>query len=141
MKIKGVFIGWLGGVLLSLPLICISYLPYTKLQTILPFFFLFVGLGVFVSLLTLAYKYSGVKQSIMRTVFMFISCFVTVRFFAVFGLVRAVNCFFNIVENESNNRAAGVGMIYFLTVVLFACVIVTILLSIISHIKKRNTGE
>ena len=138
MKTKSFFIGWLGGALLSLPFVCISYLPYIKLQTISPFFLLFVGLGVLVSLLTLVYKYSGLKQSVTWTIFMFISCFVVVRFFAVVGITRVVNGFFDIVENESNDRAAGVGMAYFLTIVLFACAIISIVLFIISHVKKKS---
>ena len=122
MKTKSFFIGWLGGALLSLPFMCISYLPYIKL----------------VSLLTLVYKYSGLKQSVTRTIFMFISCFVGVRFFAMVGIIRVVNDFFDIVENESNDRAAGVGMVYFLAIVLFACAIISIVLFIISHIKKKS---
>ena len=53
------------------------------------------------------------------------------------GTIRRLDNLLHIIDNEANSRAVGLGLVFFLFVVLSACVIMNILLFLFKIIGNR----
>lgn len=138
---KSVFCGIYGGIVLYIPLILVSYLPYIEKQILLlPL--MIVGAAIVTSVIL--YKNLSFKHAILRTFLMFVCCLFIARLCTTIGLIRLINYILCITITEAGSRSSGLGMVLYLLITFFACVITNSILLIVAITKKyrgdKGTG-
>ena len=130
--LSSVLSGVLGGIVLGILLVLVSIQPFVEANILLPS--IIFG-SIFVAIVILYRNYSF-KHAILRTILLFMCCFVAIRLFAVTGIVEFLNNMVHIQEREANNRAAGLGMMFCLMPLLFESVVINAILLIFPLIKR-----
>lgn len=142
MKVSDILTGIIGGVLLSVPVIYVSYLPYLEFQKVEIHLVLSILASGLIVACVLFYKNNSFKFAALRMLAMMISCYVCIRFFATTGVLEAINIFLLIQENEANGRVSGLGIIFLLISILCESAIIGIVLLFKEKFwKKSKTGD
>ncbi len=135
MMNRSVLSSVLGGIILGMLLVFASIQPFIETDILL----LLIVLGSIIVAIVILYRNYSFKHTILRTIFMFMCCFVAIRLFAVAGIVEFLGNILHIQESEANNRAAGVGMMYFLVILLGESIIINGIQLARFLIKRKTT--
>ena len=136
MMNRSVLSGMLGGVVLGMLLVITSIQPFIEADILLPL----IIFGSTIVAIVILYRNYSFKHAILRTILMFMSCFIAIRLFAITGIVEFFDNTLHIQESDANNRAAGIVMMYFLVILLGESVIINGIQLVRSSIK-RCTGD
>lgn len=128
MKSSNILTGIVGGVLLSVPVIYVSYFPYLEFQKVEIHLMLSIFVSGLIVAFVLLYKNNSFKFATLRILTMMVFCYVCIRFLANTGVLEAINIFLHIQENEANSRVSGLGIIFLLISILCESVIIGIVL-------------
>ena len=109
---KNVLCSAFGGMILCFLLVFTGFLPQLELQSLL---MPVIILGGIVVAAVLLYKNHSLKHTLLRTVLLFVCCIATTRLFARAGIIEMISDVLQIQGNEADDRAAGIGMMLFLT--------------------------
>lgn len=129
--------GVLGGILLYIPFVLLGYLLYMPTSYSGFVALASIILAIVIVVITLSYKCSSVKERFLRTLVMHMSLWFVIILNGRIGTIRRLDNLLHIIDNEANSRAVGLGLVFFLFVVLSACVIMNILLFLFKIIGNR----
>jgi len=130
---RSILLSAMCGLLLSVLLIFLILLPRIEM-----IWWLVVGIGSVIVVFALLLKNKSFKQALMRTLFMFVFSIVSMRFFDVIGVFEWLAHLLNITISTADDPAAGLGAVFFLIVLLFESIIISIILLIRSIISRRK---
>lgn len=136
MMNRSVLSGMLGGVVLGMLLVITSIQPFIEADILLPL----IIFGSTIVAIVILYRNYSFKHAILRTILMFMSCFIAMRLFAITGIVEFFDNTLHIQESDANNRAAGIVMMYFLVILLGESVIINGI-QLVRSLIKRRTGD
>ena len=136
MSKTSVLYGALGGMILSLPFIFISFLPHLEMQVLLMPLIILSGIVVATVLL---YKNHSFKHTLLRALLLFICCIATTRLLANIGIIKMISDVLQIQEIEADDRAAGIGMMLFLITLFLESIIISAIQ--LTKRRNRNTGD
>ena len=136
--LSDVLSGVLGSIVLGMLLIFVSNLPFTEANNmLLPL----IILGSIIVAIVILFRNYSFKHAILRTILMFMCCFVAIRLFAVTGIVEFIEntlLHIHIQENDANDRAAGTAMGGYLWILFRESIIINVILLVRSLIKRRK---
>ncbi|MBR5272911.1 MAG: hypothetical protein IKU25_05930 [Clostridia bacterium] len=142
MKISNILTGIIGGVLLSVPVMYVSYIPYLEFQKNEIHLMLSIFAGALIVAFVLIYKNSSFKFAALRMLAMMFFCYVFIRLLAYTGVLEAINNFLLIHENEASSRVSGLGMVFlFITILCESAIIGIVLLFKEKFWKKSKKGH
>ena len=136
MMNRSVLSGVLGGIVLGMLLVFTSIQPFIEADILLPS----IILGSIIVAIVILYRNCSFIHAILRTVLMFLCCFVAIRLFAVTGLVSFLDHTLHIQESDANNRAAGIVMMCSLVILLGVSMIINFI-QLVRSLMKRSTGD
>lgn len=137
MMKRSVLSSVLGGIVLGMLLVFTSIQPFIETDILLPS----IIFGSIIVAIVILYRNYSFKHAILRTILMFMCCFVAIRLFAVTGIVKFLGNALHIQESEANNRAAGIGMMCFLVILLGESIIINGIQLARSLIKRTGNGS
>ena len=127
----------LGGIVLGILLLLVSIQPFIETDILLPS----IIFGSIIVAIVILYRNYSFKHAILHTILIFMCCFVAIRLFAVTGIVEFLNTILHVQENEANDRAAGLGMVFFLVILLGESIIINGIQLVRSLIKRKKHEE
>lgn len=139
MKVNNILTGIIGGILLSAPVIYVTYFPYLEFQKVEIHLMLSILVSGLIVVCTLLYKNNSFKFAALRMLTMMISCYLCVRVLVNTGVLEAINLFLHIHENEANSRVAGLGVVFLLVSILCESTIIGIVLLIKKKFLRKAT--
>lgn len=133
---RSVLSGMLGGIVLGMLLVIASSQPFIEADILLPS----IVFGSIIVAIVILYRNYSFKHAILRTILMFMSCFIAIRLFAIAGIVEFFDNTLHIHESDANNRAAGMVMICFLVFLLGESAIINGI-QLARSLIKQSTGD
>ena len=139
MKIRNILTGLIGGLLLSLPIIYVSYFPYLEFQKVEIHFIISIFISCLIVAFALLYKNNLFKYALARMTVMVICCYAFIRFLAITGVLEKISNFLLIQENEANSRVSGLGIFFLLIPILFESIVIGIVLLLREKFWKKSS--
>ena len=126
----------LGGTILGMLLILSRIQAFIEADILLPS----IVLGCVIVATVLLRRNRSFKHTIIRTMLMFMCCYVAIRLFAVMGIVEYFDNLLLIQWSESSDRVAGLMMAILLIIFASESILINVVLLIYNCVTKCKTG-
>ena len=126
----------LGGTILGMLLILSRIQAFIEADILLPS----IVLGCVIVATVLLRRNRSFKHTIIRTMLMFMCCYVAIRLFAVMGIVEYFDNLLHIQWSESSDRVAGLMMAILLIIFASESILINVVLLIYNCVTKCKTG-
>ena len=127
----------LGGTILGMLLILSRIQAFIEADILLPS----IVLGCVIVATVLLRRNRSFKHTIIRTMLMFMCCYVAIRLFAVMGIVEYFDNLLHIQWSESSDRVAGLMMAILLIIFASESILINVVLLIYNCVIKCKTGD
>ena len=127
----------LGGTILGMLLILSRIQAFIEADILLPS----IVLGCVIVATVLLRRNRSFKHTIIRTMLMFMCCYVAIRLFAVMGIVEYFDNLLHIQWSESSDRVAGLMMAILLIIFASVSILINVVLLIYNCVIKCKTGD
>ena len=127
----------LGGTILGMLLILSRIQEFIEADILLPS----IVLGCVIVATVLLRRNRSFKHTIIRTMLMFMCCYVAIRLFAVMGIVEYFDNLLLIQWSESSDRVAGLMMAILLIIFASESILINVVLLIYNCVIKCKTGD
>ena len=127
----------LGGTILGMLLILSRIQAFIEADILLPS----IVLGCVIVATVLLRRNRSFKHTIIRTMLMFMCCYVAIRLFAVMGIVEYFDNLLLIQWSESSDRVAGLMMAILLIIFASESILINVVLLIYNCVTKCKTGD
>ena len=127
----------LGGTILGMLLILSRIQEFIEADILLPS----IVLGCVIVATVLLRRNRSFKHTIIRTMLMFMCCYVAIRLFAVMGIVEYFDNLLHIQWSESSDRVAGLMMAILLIIFASESILINVVLLIYNCVIKCKTGD
>ena len=127
----------LGGTILGMLLILSRIQEFIEADILLPS----IVLGCVIVATVLLRRNRSFKHTIIRTMLMFMCCYVAIRLFAVMGIVEYFDNLLHIQWSESSDRVAGLMMDILLIIFASESILINVVLLIYNCVIKCKTGD
>ena len=127
----------LGGTILGMLLILSRIQAFIEADILLPS----IVLGCVIVATVLLRRNRSFKHTIIRTMLMFMCCYVAIRLFAVMGIVEYFDNLLLIQWSESSDRVAGLMMAILLIIFASESILINVVLLIYNCVIKCKTGD
>lgn len=141
MKTKSFLIGVLGGIIISIAICCIMYIPYLRIQISSNLLRFIIAFCCAITAFILLHRNNSAIHAITRGVVMIVSSIIFVYILAFANLFVYVNAAFDIHDSEFNDLGSVVIIALMFKSIIVTIIIISLLLLIYNILVRHHITD